>query len=507
MKENTRYETSELRLLPSYGSSPSASSSATLREVALAAFRHRRLALTSFFGVLAGAVLVVALMPASYQASLKILVRNERVDPAVSPAPNAASPIPTITEEDLNSEVELLKSEDVLRSVALKAGLLPQQSHLPWRPQTEDQRMASAVVALRKALDAGPLPRSNLIEVKFASPNPQLAANVLNTLGDFYIQKHMEVHRTSGQYEFFDREAESYHKAMEEAEAKLTATGSVAPKLARDLTVQKQKEFEATLQQTLSEIAETQHRLQILAQQQTATPARMTTQTRKSDNPALLQNLKSTLLTLQLKRTELLTKFQPNYRPVQETEQQIAETQAAIAAEESAPVREETTDQDPVYLWARSEIAKAKSNLVALQSRAATFRQTIGTYHQHAEDLDKQSIEEQDLARTAKTQEDNYLLYMHKREEARITDALDRRRMLNIAIIESAHVPATPVTPMWIRLAMSIGLALIVSIGLVILAEYFDSTFRTPAEVTRLLAVPVLASLPADSAVGGLARQ
>jgi capsular polysaccharide biosynthesis protein len=76
--------------------------------------------------------------------------------------------------------------------------------------------------------------------------------------------------------------------------------------------------------------------------------------------------------------------------------------------------------------------------------------------------------------------------------------------MLNIAIIESAHVPATPVTPVGLRLAMSIGLALIVSIGLVTMAEYFDPTFRTPAEVTRLLAMPVLASIPANTDTGGL---
>jgi uncharacterized protein involved in exopolysaccharide biosynthesis len=235
-------------------------------------------------------------------------------------------------------------------------------------------------------------------------------------------------------------------------------------------------------------------------------PGRMTTQVRKSDNAALLQNLKSTLLNLQLKRTELLTKYQPTYRPVQEVEQQIAETEALIATQQAEPVRDETTDQDPVYLWVRSETTKAKSQLVALQSRAVAIERAITEYQGHAATLDKQTITQQDLARTAKTAEDNYLLYMHKSEEARITDALDRRRMLNIAIAENAHVPTNPVTPLWLRLAMSLALAFIVSIGLVVMAEYFDPTFRTPSEVTRLLAVPVLASLPANTEATGLVR-
>ena len=507
MQENTLYEIAEPRMLPGHGPNRNASSSATLRAMVAAAFRHRRLALTSFFGVLLGAMVVVMFMPPSYQASLKILVRHERIDPAVSPSATNTYQAPMmITEEDLNSEVELLKNEDVLRNVALKIGTIPKPSRLPWRPKTDEERLAAGVWMLRKHLDAGPMPKSNLIEVKFASKDPQFAANVLNTLGDFYIQKHLEVHRSSGQFEFFNQEAGRYHKEMEAAEAKLTQGSSPVPQLQRDLTVQKQKDFEAQLQQTQAEIAETQHRLQILEEQQSGMPGRMTTQMRKADNSGLLQNLKTTLLNLQLKRTELLTKYQPDYRPVQEVDKQIAETEALIAAQEAEPVRDETTDQDPVFLWVRSETTKAKSQLVALQSRAAAIERSINEYHNNAASLDKQTIAQQDLQRTAKTAEDNYLLYMHKSEEARITDALDRRRMLNIAIAESAHVPTNPVTPLWLRLAMSLALAFIVSIGLVVMAEYFDPTFRTPAEVTRLLAVPVLASIPAGTEPTGLVR-
>jgi len=38
-----------------------------------------------------------------------------------------------------------------------------------------------------------------------------------------------------------------------------------------------------------------------------------------------MERMKSKLLELELKRTELLTKFEPTYRPVQEVEEQIAQ--------------------------------------------------------------------------------------------------------------------------------------------------------------------------------------
>jgi hypothetical protein len=68
----------------------------------------------------------------------------------------------------------------------------------------------------------------------------------------------------------------------------------------------------------------------------------MTTVVRSSDNPQLLEQLKSTLLTLELKRTDLLAKYDPTYRLVLDVDQQIAEAKNAISAEQSKPLRDET---------------------------------------------------------------------------------------------------------------------------------------------------------------------
>ena len=43
--------------------------------------------------------------------------------------------------------------------------------------------------------------------------------------------------------------------------------------------------------------------------------------------------------------------------------------------------------------------------------------------------------------REAKANEDNYLLYLHKREEARIEEALDRTRILNVGMVEQPTDP------------------------------------------------------------------
>jgi uncharacterized protein involved in exopolysaccharide biosynthesis len=114
--------------------------------------------------------------------------------------------------------------------------------------------------------------------------------------------------------------------------------------------------------------------------------------------------------------------------------------------------------------------------------------------------MQSNSIDQQDLMRTAKADEDAYLLYLHKREEARIGDALDQQRILNVAIVEPPVVPALPNHTVLGYFLLAFGLSMAFSVGLGFTAEYFDPPIRTPAEAHRLLEVPVLAWLPASEA-------
>jgi uncharacterized protein involved in exopolysaccharide biosynthesis len=206
--------------------------------------------------------------------------------------------------------------------------------------------------------------------------------------------------------------------------------------------------------------------------------------------------LKSTLLTLELKRTDLLTKFQPDYRLVKEVEKQIADTRADLTKAEQSPLHEETTDQNPTYSWIYSELAKASADLSGLKAREAATERIVQQYEAKARDLEQRGIGQQDLLREAKTAEQNYLLYQQKREQARITDALDRTQILNVGVAEEPVAPVIPRhSPMLFGLLGTL-LGLTVSVALVFTIDYFDQSFRTPREVETVLNLPVLAAVP-----------
>jgi len=470
------------------------SSGPTARDVAAIIFRQKKILLVSFVVILLGIVFSGVLKP-QYQAQMKILVRRERVDPVVTSQLNAPQfGREEVTEAELNSEVELLNSRDLLQKVVLATGLQDQESG------DAEVRTEKAVRQLGKKLKIEPLRKSNVISVAYESFDPALASKVLNTLASLYTEKHLEVHRPSGEFKFFDQQTEQYRKGMQLAEQKLTEftreRGTVSAQMERDFTLQKLSEFEVSYRQTQAAIAETEQRIHTLEQQQASLPGRLTTQVRTSDNPQLLQQMKSTLLTLELKRTELLTKYDPGYRLVQDLDKQIAETRAAIAAEDKAPVREQTTDQNPTSLWVNSEMAKALTDLSALKAKAAATNTILSSYRQSARELQESAVVQQDLLRAAKTAEENYLLYQRKEEEARINDALDQRGILNVAIAEQPTVPALPVRSSLRYGLLSVLLAGAASLGMAFTSDFLDPSFRTPAEVTSYLGAPVLVSIP-----------
>ena len=126
-----------------------------MRELAMVLFRQRKL----FVGV-AGLVFVLAVVyafaGATYRAQVRVLVRRGRADPPVTAQPNAPPDFSRVevTEEELNSEVELLKDYDVLRRV-VEANDLAAHDWLRWLRPHEEQgaRVERAAKKLAGRLD------------------------------------------------------------------------------------------------------------------------------------------------------------------------------------------------------------------------------------------------------------------------------------------------------------------------------------------------------------------
>jgi tyrosine-protein kinase Etk/Wzc len=340
--------------------------------------------------------------------------------------------------------------------------------------------------------------------VKYSSADPAQGAKVLQTLAQVYIEKHKEVHRPTGELRFFEQQTVESRRQLEDAEQNLLQfTESHAVVIAsqqRDLDLVKLSDTDASQRQTQIAIAEARQRVQELKKQMATLAERTITQVRTADNPELVGSLKARLLEQELKRTELLTKFEPTHRLVKEADEKIAETRAAIAVEAANPLRDETTDKDKNYEWAKSELQHEEVGLEGLEAKASATAVQVAAYQTRAQQMGADAIAQDDLASTEKAAEESYLLYIKKREEARMGDALDERGIVNVAIAEQPVAAALPLWSAWIVLAAGLVAGGITGTAAAFAADHLDPAFRTPEEVLAYLGTPVLASLPRKTA-------
>jgi uncharacterized protein involved in exopolysaccharide biosynthesis len=346
--------------------------------------------------------------------------------------------------------------------------------------------------------------KSNLIEIDYKSSDPQLAYNVLQTMGNLYLEKHLAVHRPNGSYGFFSSQAEKYKQALQDSESRLAdfskTSGVAAPDLEKAELAQQVVNSIAALHTTQQTIAAEQQRIADDQVRLKVTADRSPTQQVSDSAQSLLQQLQANLLAAQIKKTQLTMKYDASYPLVQESEQEIAQTQTAIAAAEKQQYVNQTTDRDPTYELIREDIARTQADLASHRATASALEKSTHSLQMQMVDLDQKGLTQADLSREVKLNEANYMLYVSKREQERTSDALDDKRIGNVAI---AVPPILPILP-WISpiLVMLIGvvLATFVSAAAAFVAEYLNPSLRTPDEVAEVLRIPVLASVPKQRA-------
>jgi len=482
----------------------------SLRDLAAPLFRQKRVLIATFLVILGAGILAAILMPPQFTSHMAILVNRERLDPLVSTQSTtqlitSGNPVP---EEEINSEAGLLKSRDVLEKVVLANGLDKRHGssflNLLRPKQDEADRIARAVRSLAKNIKVDTGTKTNMIEVSYSSSNPRLSYGVLNTLGALYMDKHVAVHRPPGSYQFFAQETQKYRQALEASEGRLRdfekQLGASAPDLER--TNMALQVTNSVGQSHLAEeaIAADEQRIGSDHEQMKATPQRSATKQDTIAADLLLQNLGTSLLAAETKRTQLLLKYDPHYPLVQEADQEVAEAKAAIAQSEKNPYVNRETDRDPTFELLREDLAKTEADLAAQRANLAAVNRSTKSLQTEMVDLDQKSLTQQDLERSIKANADNYLLYLSKREQERTSDALDKTRIANVAIAVPPAIPALPARSILFTLLIALILAGALSVAMAYIVDYFDSSFHTPAQVIEMLGIPVVVAVPKKTA-------
>jgi len=480
--------------------------SISLRDGAGAMFRRKALVLLTFLTVVLGTAIVTYLLPNKYESRMKILVKNQRVDVAITPeATDVAPPIESeVSEGQINSEIELLTSRDLLTQVVTECGLAKFETGWFGKSAPEPIRVETAATRLSKDLIIAPVKKANIISVSYATNSPELAATVLKKVADLYFEKHLKLHHPTGASDFFKDKADEYESQLKEAENRLAdfqqSNSLVVLSQQKDLTLQKTAEAKSKLLESEAALNEATNRIKRVEQQLASTSRRVTTQSRSLPNQYSAERLNTMIVELQNRRTQLLTKFRPDDRSVREVDQQIRTTREALAKAEQKTAVEEATDLNPLRTSLETELSRAKLDQSGAQARRDTLTGQLQQYEGSLKKLGGDTTKHDDLQREVKEAADNYQLYAKKREEARIADELDRQKITNVSVAEApvaAQLPSGPNRTM--NLVLGIFLAGLLTLGGVFSAELLNDTVHTPRQLEALTGAPVLATVPANS--------
>lgn len=429
---------------------------------------------------------------------MKLLIENNRSNSVITPDRSATSSLRDITEQQVNSEMEILSSEDVVASVADPSWDVRE----PGRVQPVDMKRHDQLVSsFRKHLSIEPAKKSDVIVVEFTAHSSGEATSMLNRFANAYLSERRRLSRPSGTSNFFVEEASKYQIAWQNAEREL----SDFQKQHQVISIEQEEDalkkqllgYEDDLRTNQASTVETDTRLVASRRATSEVPARQKTQERTVVNEASSEQMRTLLVQLQNRRTELLTRFTPHDRLVQEVERQIAQTQSALADAIAEPARESTTDVNPAWQQLQNSVADQGVEGQALRSREASLSKTIQVLGSRLIELESLDVEFKSIQEQADQARNNFELFSEKREQAQIEDAMDEHELVNVAVAEKPTATFVPVSP---RPSLDVALGTITALFLASAAVYFAelgrSTISSARELESLSRFPVLATVP-----------
>ena len=447
--------------------------------------RNRFAMILGFAAVFAPTLLWTLLSPPVYEAELRILVQRERAEASVS---GQSGPV---SEQEVRSEIELLRSRELLAQVALRQAMV--------NAQAGDAEIERAVRRLEQDLHLNALPGTNLIAVRYAGHNPKQAAELLNGLAALYMEKRSAIEGNGEALRFFEEQAGHQGDEIEQVQQAM-AEFSSANQISllqeqKAAALRRVEDIEVNLAGVNAEIQAGRRRLEQLGSQSVKLPQTVTTASRSSRNQALIEKLKSMLVELENQHTELMARYEPGYRLTLEVEKKISDTRAALQREERAVVVEQTQALNPLWQSVEAEYFRTQTELAGLEARRRELSRKLAEQQERQMRLEALTAEHSALERRLNLAEENYLRYQQRKEQARIANALDVEQLLHVSIIEPAREPALP-AKRYDAFVVLIGflLASCSGVGAAVLKDRQSRPVGSAAEIAALTGLPVLST-------------
>jgi capsular exopolysaccharide synthesis family protein len=449
--------------------------------------KHQWLVLTFLLTVVTVVTIASFKMKPVYEAAARVEVDREAQNMLPFQDPNSYGEYVDM-ENYIETQSKILQSETLaLQTIkALDLGRYPEfggaANSLAWTHGAGAARRPAILGAFLGRLVVKRVPNSRLIEVQFEAQDPQLAAQVVNTHLQSYIEQNFrsKYDATTQASNWLSGELEELRIKVEKSEDARIAyerqnqIWQIDEK--QDITTQKLADLSKAVTEAQTMMAEKEALYRMAASGNVdALPA--------ARENGVIQDLLKHKTELDENYADATHQYGPNYPKVQR-----------LAAQQTE------VEQD---------LEKARKTVIE------SVQQEFDTAHQRVvllqEALDKQKAEANDLAEKLvqyhilqHDAESNKALYdglLQKLKEAGITAGL---RSSNIRVVDPALAPTSPSRPQKARnIMLAILVGLVGGVGLALFREYLDNTVKSPDDIEALTGLPSLAVVPSLPGLNG----
>jgi uncharacterized protein involved in exopolysaccharide biosynthesis len=495
------------------------------RDLVAVLHRRRTLIMQVFLAGITTVVIGIWLRGPVYRATATLMVTADRAKVAVSPDADTRPTVDRVTDEDLNSEAQLLKSEALIREVlrpyweglppaepknvvfrfvrgAIRVitfplrvpGLLYRTLHHVEPPTAFDDWVEQTATHV----GVSPVGRSNLIEISFDASNPSFSAEFVNKLIAQHIERHTRLNQQSEARQFYEKQRELLAQKSAEAEASLRQfyrRENVEPTAEQHTGMRARlAELQLTLANSETELAEGTARVGFLRDEIKNHPKSIATAEHVAES-ASSQLIKPKIVDLELQRTQLLSTYAPTSVKVKDLDRQLQEARRLLK-EQKDTTSDTTTSVNPAYQTLEVDLAQTQAQMAAVKARVDTVRSQIADYRTQVAHLDEIAAEQGHLEQQLAAAKEAYGTYAKKEEEARFSSALDESSIVNIAIAERAEMPTSPEkSKSMIIFAAGTFMSLLAGVGLAFLRDRLDPAVKSAAEAHTATGLPILAEV------------
>jgi polysaccharide biosynthesis transport protein len=382
-------------------------------------------------------------------------------------------------ELELPTQVHILQSSrialQVIKALNLDSARPVQPGKLVVASSPDPAKETEQINRFLAALHVAPVADTRLVEIRYSSPNPQLAATVVNTLVHTFIEENIKAKfdSTMQASDWLSKQLYDLQLKVETSQEKILryekANGMLGvdekqniitaklDELNRELTVAESERIqkESQYEQTLSNNAELLE---------------------NADKDSLIGKLRSQEADLKMQYAQLTSQFDESYPKVIELKGQLKQLDENIHAE------------------VKKMSARADTQYQAALHHEKLLRVAFEAQKEEANKLNEKAVDYNLLKRDYETNRKLYEDLLEKLKQASVSAGL---KSSNIRIVDAARVPTSPSSPNIPRnIELSLLLGTLGGIALAFVLEALDTTVRTPEQAEIVSGLPSLGIIP-----------